>query len=151
MTLLTTSSLLTSAVHGLRDGGSYHQGWEPRDQGPPTDLNTTICASPVVSKIFEDYDLSHDALGATVFALLYGYGLPSYMNEFRGPAGLQALGTNNIYNLGKPATPQSSPVVRSNVDTIYAISILDFAEQDLVLTLPGMEAGRYYVLAFYDP
>ena len=114
-------------------------------------LNSTIYESPIISNLFRDYGLPHDELGATVFALLYGLAYPSFMNEFKGAQGLQALGTNNIYNLGKPATPSTSPVIRPNVDTIYALSVVDLAEQDLILSVPEMEPDRYYVFAFYDP
>lgn len=122
-----------------------------RNYPSSSELNATLFSSPTIAKIFTDYALPYDQLGATVFALLYGYAFPSYVSEFRGASGLQALGTNNIYNTGKLAAPGTNTIIRPNVDTIYAVSFTDLSEEDLVLTVPEMEQGRYYVFAFYDP
>ena len=104
-----------------------------------------------INRVFKDYNISQNAFGATVFSLLYGYPLTAYETTFRGSLGLAFIGTNRIYNLGKPAGPSDTTVVRPNSDTIYALSVIDLSSQDIVISVPERQAERYYLFSFYDP
>ncbi|WP_067712364.1 DUF1254 domain-containing protein [Nocardia yamanashiensis] len=41
-------------------------------------------------------------------------------------------------------------VVRMNTDTLYSLAWLDLSEQPLVLTVPAVEAGRYWIMQLLD-
>jgi hypothetical protein len=41
-------------------------------------------------------------------------------------------------------------IVLPNVDTLYSESLIDLSTKDVVVTLPTMEAERFYVWPFYD-
>ena len=80
----------------------------------------------MIYDVFEKYALPLNELGATVFALLYGYPLPSYENIFRGSLGLQAIGTNSLFSTGKTADPSATTVIQPSVDTIYSATLRSF-------------------------
>ena len=101
--------------------------------------------------VLDQLGLSHDAQGATTFALLYGSPLVAYDQLFRGAVGLSFLGTNGVYSTRRLSTAADNSVVRTNVDTVYALSILDLAEQDVVVTVPPMQEDRFYLFSLYDP
>ena len=147
----STASIIALATGSLAAPSTSYQisGRKPSfSEGSSTDLNAVIASSAPISSVFSTYNLTHDSLGATVFALLYGYGFPSYIQEF---GGINEGNINYIITSGSLANATSTTIVRPNVDTIYAASFLDFSSEDLVLTVPEMEPDRYYVFAFYDP
>jgi hypothetical protein len=49
------------------------------------------------------------------------------------------------------ATPTETAVVLPNVDTLYSTAVLDLSENDIVVTVPQVDANRYWNFAFYDP
>ena len=114
-------------------------------------LNATLCESPIIKGVFDQANLPYNELGATVFALIYGYGLTEYSILLKGAAGLSVLGTNRLLNVGRLVVPGVSDIVRPNVDTIYAAAAIDLSQQDLNLTVPPYESGRYIGFSFFDP
>jgi len=56
-----------------------------------------------------------------------------------------------VYSTRRLSTAADNSVVRTNVDTIYALSILDLAEQHVVVTVPPMQENRFYLFSLYDP
>jgi hypothetical protein len=101
------------------------------------------------SKILHSLNLTDDELGATVFALLYGTPLLAFYQLANTT--LPSIGTNVLGNKNSTATASTRSVVRPNVDTIYGTATYDLSATDLVLTVPPMEEGRFYLFAFYDP
>lgn len=126
---------------------SWHPG--PPHTGPPRQQTDPIADT------FAALNLTRDAFGASVFAYLYGSPLIAYNALFKGWLGLSALGTNGVYSLQKPATAASTSVVRPNVDTIYAITIVDLSQNDLEISIPPFRndsfPNRYASFALYDP
>lgn len=108
-------------------------------------------ALTTIDQIFQEYNLTHNELGATVISLLYGTPLVAYNKEFRGSKGLSQLGTNKLFSSGTLSDPSETSVVLPNVDTIYALAAIDLSSTDLVLTVPPIQPNRYYLFAFYDP
>ena len=49
------------------------------------------------------------------------------------------------------ATPSETAVVLPNVDTLYSTAVFDLSEDDVVVTVPQVDANRYWNFGFYDP
>ncbi|KAK5710463.1 hypothetical protein LTR15_012953 [Elasticomyces elasticus] len=115
-------------------------------------LPTLIQCGPLPTRsgdLLRSLNLTVDQHGATVFSLLYGSPLLSFVqfaSKTIGGEGTNVLGFNG--NLSDASTHD---VVRPNVDTIYATATYDLAATDLVLTVPPMESDRYYSFSFFDP
>jgi hypothetical protein len=41
--------------------------------------------------------------------------------------------------------------VGSNADTIYSFALFDLSAGDLTVTVPEVDAGRYWSFSFFDP
>lgn len=48
------------------------------------------------------------------------------------------------------ASAGSSVINRPNIDTLYSEAIVDLSSYDLVVTIPDVPEGRFYVFPFYD-
>jgi len=57
---------------------------------------------------------------------------------------------NALYNEPGVATSAEAAVVRPNDDTIYSLILIDLSRQDVVVTVPEVPDGRFYVFPFYD-
>ena len=55
-----------------------------------------------------------------------------------------------MYNEPGVATSAEAAVVRPNDDTIYSLILIDLSRQDVVVTVPEVPDGRFYVFPFYD-
>ncbi len=42
-------------------------------------------------------------------------------------------------------------MIKPNVDTLYSRVVLDLSEYDVILTVPNITDGRYWVYPVYDP
>ena len=51
---------------------------------------------------------------------------------------------NQIYNTARVYTPADTTIQTPNSDTPYSFVGVDLRAEPLVLTLPPIEAGRYY-------
>ncbi|OGM40828.1 hypothetical protein ABOM_010559 [Aspergillus bombycis] len=85
---------------------------------------------------------------ATVFSLVYGYPLVSYAT-FALRTLTRLNSTNSFYHLRELTTPETTAVVRPNVDTLYSAAILDLSHHDLILDVPVVDE-RFWVFPFYD-
>ncbi|KAE8167333.1 hypothetical protein BDV40DRAFT_295917 [Aspergillus tamarii] len=105
-------------------------------------LVSTICMVTCLEHINPSPD------EATVFSLLYGYPLVSYATF-----ALRTLGklnsTNSFFHLRELTTPETTAVVRPNVDTLYSAAIIDLSNHDLILDVPVVDE-RFWVFPFYD-
>ena len=85
---------------------------------------------------------------ASVFSYVYAVPLAAFA-KLAAPV-LTAVGTNKVVSAQTLSGPQDTTVVRPNVDTLYSTGILDLSQDDLVLTVPNISDGRYWLFPFYD-
>ncbi len=48
------------------------------------------------------------------------------------------------------ATANGAAVIRPNVDTLYSRVAVDLSQTDVVITVPPIDDGRFYIFPFYD-
>ena len=115
--------------------------------------SSAFCVSIPENPLLQKYGFTNDALGATAFALLYGEPLLWYEQEFIGATGLAVIGTNNLYvsNGGHLSNSSTNEVIHPNVDTLYAISVLDLSSDDVELYFPPYQQDRVVVIDIWDP
>lgn len=78
----------------------------------------------------------------------YGYPLVSYATfALRTLARLNS--TNSFYHLRELTTPETTAVVRPNVDTLYSASVIDLSHHDVIVDVPVVDE-RFWVFPFYD-
>jgi hypothetical protein len=65
---------------------------------------------------------------------------------------IRSEGANGIFHEESTASPDTSDIgaMRPNVDTLYSRVPIDLSHFDVVLTVPEVPDGRYFVFAFYD-
>ncbi|MFN8554402.1 MAG: DUF1254 domain-containing protein [Candidatus Obscuribacterales bacterium] len=92
-----------------------------------------------------------------IYQEAYVYGFPMLMNygimhayfvdrksgQFKAPF-------NTIYNEARVFTPKDTAVVTPNSDTPYSFVGMDLRAEPLVLSVPKVEKGRYYVIQLID-
>ncbi|MDR3662917.1 MAG: DUF1254 domain-containing protein, partial [Mycobacterium sp.] len=87
----------------------------------------------------------------------YTYGFPmvdnyrvqySYFVDKSGPEYKGAW--NQIHNVARVFTPDDKAIQTPNADTPYSFLGADLRTEPLVLSVPPIEAGRYYSLQFVD-
>jgi len=92
-----------------------------------------------------------------IAAEAYLYGLPLVMNykamylgaiakdspEFKAPL-------NQIKNVARVSTPDDKAIVSPNADTPYSWAYLDLRAEPVVLTIPRIEASRYFSVQLID-
>jgi hypothetical protein len=108
-------------------------------------------------------------MNATVFSLEVGshcfssnialrtesqqYGLPlyAYAKLATSFVSVSDAAVNVLVPATTLATPSETSVVLPNVDTLYSTAVLDLSENDIVVTVPQVDANRYWNFGFYDP
>ncbi|MVU82251.1 DUF1254 domain-containing protein [Nocardia sp. ET3-3] len=87
---------------------------------------------------------SNDPKDVAADAYVFGYPLVlmDVTRETGGPA--------NHFVHQNPPTPAAKQVVRLNLDTLYSQAWLDLRAEPMVLQVPAMEAGRYWLMQFLD-
>jgi hypothetical protein len=100
--------------------------------------NTSTAVSAPITTVFD----------ASVFAYVYAIPLAAFA-QLATPV-LAALGTNKVLSAAQLSGPSAKTVVRPNVDTLYSTAILDLSQDDLILTVPNISDGRYWLFPFYD-
>ncbi|GAA2398233.1 DUF1254 domain-containing protein [Mycolicibacterium llatzerense] len=87
----------------------------------------------------------------------YTYGFPMVDNYrvqysyFADKAGPEYKGAwNEIHNTARVYTPEDKAIQTPNSDTPYSFLGADLRAEPLVLSVPPVEAGRYYSLQFVD-
>lgn len=63
---------------------------------------------------------------------------------------LQRVDVNEISHQHTLATPTDAGVIKPNVDTLYSRVVLDLSSHDVVLTVPAVTDGRYWLYPVYD-
>lgn len=90
-------------------------------------------------------------------AYVYGMSLMEFLRQQRQNTSVTVpnkLGDAPINQLGsdaKLATPNNAAFVAPNLDTLYTFGHLDLTNGPLVLHVPKVSGGRYYVFEFLDP
>lgn len=100
-------------------------------------------------RIIDVDDFPCNTLDATAWALIYTYPLVVFASWAGGV--FQHVGSNQIYHQRTLATPTSPGVIKPNEDTLYSRAVLDLSSHDIVLTVPEINDGRYWVYPVYDP
>ncbi|WP_067825126.1 DUF1254 domain-containing protein [Nocardia inohanensis] len=87
---------------------------------------------------------SNDPHDIAIDAYVFGYPLvlTDVTRETGGPA--------NQFVHQSPPTPQEKQVVRLNLDTLYSQSWLDLRAEPMVLQVPAIESGRYWLMQLMD-
>ena len=88
-------------------------------------------------------------LNTTAWALVYTYPLVVFSNW----AGAILVGhnINSFLHQRSLTSPGDTIVTKPNIDTLYSRAVLDLSSHDMVLTVPKINDGRYYVFPVYDP
>ncbi|MGW4384721.1 DUF1254 domain-containing protein [Kitasatospora sp. NPDC004531] len=98
---------------------------------------------------------AHHALAKATDAYVFGYSLiieeltRRLQTNTVKPNATQAP-TNQLLQYTSPATPATTDVVRPNVDTLYTQCWLDLTAEPMVLEVPVMDAGRYWIMEILD-
>ena len=79
------------------------------------------------------------------------YGIPLLSYAKLAFPFVSAGAINYFVHLTQPATPQETTVVLPNVDTLYSAAVFDLSSHDINVTIPSIDADRYWSFAFYDP
>ncbi|MEU1431201.1 DUF1254 domain-containing protein [Nocardia sp. NPDC005746] len=87
---------------------------------------------------------SNDAKDIAADAYVFGYPLVlmDVTRETGGPA--------NQFVHQNPPSPEVRQVVRLNLDTLYSQAWLDLRPEPMVLQVPAIETGRYWLMQFLD-
>jgi hypothetical protein len=64
---------------------------------------------------------------------------------------LASIGANAINRGTELSTPNSTIVVRPNVDTLYGPAIFDLYQDNVNVTVPEIGVDRYWSFSFFDP
>lgn len=77
------------------------------------------------------------------YRIFHAYFVDSQNVEFKAPL-------NQIKNMSRVYTPADKAIQTPNSDTPYSMIGLDLIAEPMVLTIPQIEAGRYFSLQFID-
>ena len=77
------------------------------------------------------------------YAVMYEYAVDRNSGQFKAPF-------NQIKNEARVFTYQDTAVVTPNSDTPYSFAWLDLRAEPIVLSVPGVEKGRYYAVQLED-
>jgi hypothetical protein len=77
------------------------------------------------------------------YAIMYEYAVDRNSDQFKAPF-------NQIKNEARVFTYQDTAVVTPNSDTPYSFTWLDLRAEPIVLSVPEVEKGRYYVVQLID-
>lgn len=77
------------------------------------------------------------------YRIQYAYFVDTTDREYKG-------GWNEVHNTARVYTPEDKAVQSPNSDTPYSMMGVDLRAEPVVLTLPPVEAGRYYSAQFID-
>ncbi|WP_040806707.1 DUF1254 domain-containing protein [Nocardia concava] len=81
-----------------------------------------------------------------VAADAYVFGFPLVLMDVTRETG----GPANQFVHQNPPTPSEKQVVRLNLDTLYSQAWLDLRAEPMVVQVPEIEAGRYWLMQFMD-
>ncbi len=115
-------------------GCSNHEASSPAPSSPPTPDQVRAIAKAAYTYGFPMVDN---------YRIQYSYFVDKGGPEYKG-------GWNEIHNVARVFTPADKAVQTPNSDTPYSFLGADLRAEPLVLSVPPVEAGRYYSLQFVD-
>jgi len=77
------------------------------------------------------------------YLTIYQFALDPTGSQYKGPP-------NEVHNVARVFTPADTAVITVNSDTPYSFLVMDLRAEPLVVTLPKVEANRYYSLQLVD-
>ena len=77
------------------------------------------------------------------YGVIYEYAIDRNSGQFKAPF-------NQIFNEARVFTPKDTAVVTPNSDTPYSMLVMDLRAEPIVLCLPKVDKGRYYVVQLVD-
>jgi hypothetical protein len=77
------------------------------------------------------------------YATMYVFSIDKNNPQYKGPF-------NSILNIARVFTPDDTAFVTPNSDTPYSFIGLDLRAEPVVITLPAIEKGRYFVFQLMD-
>lgn len=77
------------------------------------------------------------------YGVMYEYAIDKSSGQYKAPF-------NQIYNEARVFTPKDTAVITPNSDTPYSMLFLDLRTEPIVLCLPQVDKGRYYVVQLVD-
>ncbi len=77
------------------------------------------------------------------YLTLYQYALEPGGSQYKGPF-------NTITNVDRVYTPADTAIITPNSDTPYSFVVMDLRAEPIVVTMPPIEAGRYYSMQIVD-
>lgn len=85
--------------------------------------------------------IAHDA---------YVFGYPFVLMDVTRTASLAVAPADRLWHATAPPTPERHDVVRMNLDTLYSSAWLDLSEEPVVVRMPAVPPGRFWLLQFMD-
>lgn len=77
------------------------------------------------------------------YAVIYETFVDAKSSQYRGPF-------NQLFNTARVFTPRDTSVVTPNSDTPYSMMCVDLRAEPVVITIPKIEAGRYFSVQLVD-
>jgi hypothetical protein len=77
------------------------------------------------------------------YRVMYAYSVDTGNPQYKGPF-------NSVLNIARVFTPDDTAFVTPNSDTPYTFAGLDLRSEPVVITVPKMEANRYFVFQLMD-
>lgn len=77
------------------------------------------------------------------YLTLYQYALEKGGSQYKGPL-------NTLNSVARVYTPADTAIITPNSDTPYSFLVMDLRAEPLVVTLPPIEARRYYSMQLVD-
>ncbi|WP_225612579.1 DUF1254 domain-containing protein [Paracoccus sp. PAR01] len=77
------------------------------------------------------------------YLTLYQYALQPGGKQYKGPL-------NTLSSIARVYTPEDTAIITPNSDTPYSFMVMDLRAEPLVLSLPAIEADRYYSVQLVD-
>ncbi|MDS9469634.1 DUF1254 domain-containing protein [Paracoccus sp. MBLB3053] len=77
------------------------------------------------------------------YLTLYQYALEPGGKQYKGPL-------NTLTSIARVYTPEDTAIITPNSDTPYSFMVMDLRAEPLVVTLPAIEADRYYSAQIID-
>ncbi|KAF4595310.1 DUF1254-domain-containing protein [Ophiocordyceps camponoti-floridani] len=118
-------------------------------------LGALLCTSHALPAASDSDDDSFQDVNATAFAITYGYPLARYVATAE-PL-LAAVGINAWKHQRNPVRADEDddederfPSALPNDHVLYSAAAIDLSTTDVVLTLPKIGGGRFYIISFYD-
>jgi len=78
-----------------------------------------------------------------MYGIIYAFNIDTKSAQYKGPF-------NNIVNVPKVFTYEDKSIITPNSDTPYSFLTMDLRAEPVIITVPKIEAGRYYSIMLLD-